>query len=232
MRTLIKFFKKRTPFEIAAFILLMAIGITYTVTRYFDDPENPVTAFASNKIEEYKDKIGEKTAKVETNRQNSIKGVDPAEYERIKRSLGVAEDKILAYTNIEATLRDTLKLTRVLLDEANNKKWEWETVKPSGSVIKATMSEKDSVLHTDVDVKLNTTDYVVKGGIFKKDKFYTDIYSADQNIKINGVKSIRKETYIPPKRFGLGLQVGYGVSNDLKPSLYVGVGISYNLINL
>lgn len=227
MKTILNFLKKRTPFEIAAFILLMAIGITYLVTRMDD---NPATAYVSNKIDEYKDKAGQTTAKVETNKQSSIKGVDPAEYQRVLNALNIKENQILAYTNVEAKLRDSLRLKSLAFDDLKNKKWEWETVKPSGSVIKAYMNEKDSILHTDVEVKLNTTDYVDKGGLFGRDRFYTDIYSEDQNVKINGVKSFRKETFVAPKRFGIGLQVGYGVSNDLKPSLYVGVGVSYNIL--
>lgn len=34
----------------------------------------------------------------------------------------------------------------------------------------------------------------------------------------------------PPKRFGLGLQIGYGYTLDKKPQPYVGVGLSYNLL--
>lgn len=34
----------------------------------------------------------------------------------------------------------------------------------------------------------------------------------------------------PPKRFGLGLQVGYGITLDGRPQPYIGVGLSYNFI--
>lgn len=230
MRTLIKFLKKRTPFEIALLLLIIGLVIMHFVTR-MDVRRNPATSFVAGKIDEYKDKAGQNTAKVETVKQD-INGVDPALYERAVRDLGIAKKNLLSVTDIEAKLRDSIRLKSIAYDELKNKKWEWETLKSSGSVIKATMSEKDSILHTDVDVKLASTDYVDKGGIFGKDRFYTDIYSIDQNIKINGVKSFRKETFVRPKRIGIGLQVGYGVSSDLKPSLYVGVGLSYNILNL
>jgi hypothetical protein len=33
-----------------------------------------------------------------------------------------------------------------------------------------------------------------------------------------------------PKRFGIGVSVGYGITSNLKPTPYIGVGLSYNLI--
>jgi hypothetical protein len=33
------------------------------------------------------------------------------------------------------------------------------------------------------------------------------------------------------KRWGVGLQLGYGMSREMKPSAYIGIGISYNLFN-
>lgn len=34
----------------------------------------------------------------------------------------------------------------------------------------------------------------------------------------------------PPKKFGIGIQAGYGFSEGLKPRPYVGIGVSYNFI--
>lgn len=34
----------------------------------------------------------------------------------------------------------------------------------------------------------------------------------------------------PPKKFGLGIQAGYGLSTDFKPQPFIGLGVSYNLI--
>lgn len=33
------------------------------------------------------------------------------------------------------------------------------------------------------------------------------------------------------KRWGVGLQLGYGISREMKPSAYIGIGVSYNLFN-
>ncbi|MEI0787703.1 hypothetical protein VUS74_32215, partial [Pseudomonas aeruginosa] len=71
-----------------------------------------------------------------------------------------------------AKYSDSFRLAKVTIDEHNNKKWEWEKKYESGSVVKSTMSEKDSVLHSDIDIKLQTTDYIEKKGLFRKDVLY------------------------------------------------------------
>lgn len=37
---------------------------------------------------------------------------------------------------------------------------------------------------------------------------------------------------LKPKRFGLGIQAGYGVGKSIMPTPYIGIGISYNFIRL
>lgn len=213
-------------------ILVLSILITYFVSKYIDDPVDPITKTVVTKIDEYKDKAGKTTAKIETNKQPTLVGIDPAEYQRVKDALGVEIENVLALNNIKAQMADSLKIVKLERDQANNKVWNWETKKESGSVIVATMNEKDSVLHTKADIKLNTTDYIEKGGLFRKDKYYTDIYSPDQNIKVNGVTNFRKETVVKPKRIGIGFNISYGIGKDFKPQPFIGVGISYNLVNL
>jgi len=34
----------------------------------------------------------------------------------------------------------------------------------------------------------------------------------------------------PPKKFGMGPVIGYGLTQDMKPGFYVGVGVQYNII--
>lgn len=232
MTAIIKFLRKLSPFVVLVIILGLSILITYLVGKYIDNPVDPITKTVSTTIDEYKDKAGKITAKTETNKQPTLVGIDPAEYQRVKDALGVEIENVLALNNIKAQMADSLKIVKLERDQANNKVWNWENKKESGSVITATMNEKDSVLHTKADIKLNTTDYVEKGGLFRKDKYYTDIYSPDQNIKVNGVTNFRKETIVKPKRIGIGFNVSYGIGSDFKPQPFIGVGISYNLVNL
>lgn len=231
MKSLISFIKK---YGIQLLILLfVSILVSYLSIRYVhSDYEDPVTSLVSTKVEEFKDNLKQENSRVETNKSEQISGISKEEYENLLKRYNDKNIEVNAFTNINSLLSDSLKIVKLDRDELKNKIWVWENKKPSGSTIKATMNERDSVLHTSVDVKLNITDVVDKGGLFKKDRFFTDFYSPDQNIKINGVQNFRKETIVKPKRFGIGFQVGYGVTGDLKPSMYVGFGASYNILNL
>lgn len=219
-----------------AFLLILicfTAVITYLSVKYMDtDPKDPITSLVSEKITDFKDELKQENARVQTNKSEVISGISLEEYNKLLERYNDKSIEFNEFTNTYSTLKDSLKIAKITIDELNNKVWSWETLKPSGSVISATMNEKDSVLHASVDVKLNVTDVVDKGGLFKKDKFYTDFYSPDQNIKINGVQNFRKEIVVKPKRLGFGIQAGYGIMDNFKVGPYIGVGISYNLLNL
>lgn len=232
MTKLINFLKGLSPFVVLLIIMLISIFIVYLTTKYVDNPSDPVTKSISNKIDEYKDKAGQITARIETNKQPTLQGIDPAVYVRALKALDIKDSQIESLTDLQAKYSDSFKLAKITIDEQNNKKWEWEKKYESGSVVKSVMSEKDSILHSDIDIKLQTTDYIDKRGLFRKDVLYTDIYSPDQNIKVNGVKTFRRETVIKPKRIGFGIQLGYGLTGEGKAVPYVGLGASFNLFNL
>ena len=225
-------FLKRNALIITGLIAWSFLVAYLSVNYIHNDPQDPITSLVSDKVEEFKNNLKEDNARVETNKSESISGISLEQYNKLKAQYNSKSIEFNSFTNTYATLKDSLKMARLTIDELNNKIWSWETIKTSGSIIKATMNEKDSILHASVDVKLNITDVVDKGGIFKKDKFYTDFYSPDQNIKINGVQNFRKEIVVKPKRIGLGIQFGYGVSDNFKVAPYIGLGISYNFLNL
>lgn len=231
MRRVINFFKGLSPFAVLLCIMSLAIIIVYFTANYVDNPSDPITKSISNKIDTYKDELGKETARIKTNKQPTLQGIDPKVYERALIALDIKESQIESLTDLQAKYSDSFKLAKLTIDEQNNKKWQWEKTYESGSVVKSVMSEKDSVLHSDIDIKLQTTDYIDKRGIFRKDILYTDIYSPDQNIKVNGVKTFRRETVIRPKRIGIGFHIGYGINGEGKVSPYVGIGASWNLIN-
>ncbi len=231
METILNFIKKQ--FASILILLISSVIISYLLIKYVhNDPQDPITNLVSQKVTEFKDELKHDNARILTNKSSSLSGISLEEYNALKQRYNDKSIEFEAFTNINAVLQESLRIAKLQRDEANNKVWYWENKKPSGSTITATMNEKDSVLHTSVDVKLNITDVVDKGGLFKKDRFYTDFYSPDQNIKINGVQNFRKETVIKPKRLGIGFQAGYGVTGEFKTSPYFGIGISYNILNL
>jgi len=91
---------------------------------------------------------------------------------------------------------------------------------------------------TTTITKNQTTVNLVLGFKETKDDFQVFARSASPNVTIgelDGVLLIPKRpdiTHAPEKikRFGVGFQVGYGIGIDLKPTPYVGLGISFNPI--
>ena len=224
--------RNSSPLSWLALIFAIAVLVLMLLQKC-DSKQLPAGGFIADKIDTYKDNLGEQRTKQETGGrgENSNTAYYKSEIERLTKALGIKENALLAVTDVNAKLRDSVRLAKLTVDEANNKIWNWEKTYASGSTIKATMNEKDSILRPEVDVKLQVTDYVDKGGLFGKTKYYTDIYSPDQNISINGLKTYRKETVIKPKRVGIGVQFGYGLSTNFKITPYVGLGLSYNLIS-
>ena len=162
----------------------------------------------------------------ETNNKSDF---SEAEIEKLKKELNLKDKQIKNITFANATLKDSLKLKNVALDSLNNKIWTWKKQEPGKSEISASMNVKDSVLHVSADIKVQTVDCIEKH-FFKKDRLITDFYSPDQNIKFNGLQIYRTEKEISPKKFGIGLQMGYGLGPDFRFFPYIGVGASFNLV--
>ena len=60
-------------------------------------------------------------------------------------------------------------------------------------------------------------------------KGYVEVQSLNPYSKVEDIKMYSNK--IKRKRFGLGVHVGYGMTSDLQLRPYLGLGISYNLIN-
>lgn len=71
---------------------------------------------------------------------------------------------------------------------------------------------------------------VREGSIFNRKHFLQlDVSNANPHVKTTGLQAYR----IPekkPKKWSIGLQAGYGVSTDLKPEPYIGIGLSRSII--
>lgn len=71
---------------------------------------------------------------------------------------------------------------------------------------------------------------VKEGGLFNRREYLQlDITNTNPYDSVYGVTAYRKPL---PKanKFGIGVQAGFGFSNSLKPSPYIGIGVSYNII--
>ena len=189
MKKLTDFLRKR-PLMWFALTLALSIVIVFLLAMYDRGKTAPSNDFISRKIEIYKDRIGEQRARVETV-QNDKSQFDKQEIEKLKKALNVKENEIKAITELKGKIRDSVKLLAVQLDAEKHKVWTWEKKYKSGSVFRATMNEKDSVLIAEADLKVQTAD--IEEGRGKKKKFYTEFYTPDQNIKFNGARTYRVE---------------------------------------
>jgi hypothetical protein len=83
----------------------------------------------------------------------------------------------------------------------------------------------------DIDLNLSF-DVDIYSGISKITKKRTAVITTDCSyIKVIGIKSFKFDEQ-KPKKWGVGVQAGYGVllSNPVKMSPYVGIGVSRNII--
>lgn len=121
----------------------------------------------------------------------SNSGIPKKKYDSLLQELNIKENKVRALTLFTGTIKDSLKLSKIELDEAKNKVWKWEKTLASGTKIVREMSERDSVLKESSDIAVAVIDKVEGSG--KNARFYTDFYSLDNNIKFNGASVFRKE---------------------------------------
>lgn len=75
--------------------------------------------------------------------------------------------------------------------------------------------------------------YVVTVGcerqLFGNSRYFAEVHNDNPYSEVKGIRTYRVQ--MPPgKRFGIGIQVGYGINSKLQLNPYVGIGISWNVI--
>ena len=169
-----------------------------------------------------------------------VQAIGAGYIDTVTRALQVAVKQLDEASRIVATL------------EAKNLKLEAAAAvagqapgKPSYSDkwLNLTYNPDSNSVDLSYNVTLNSTRYWKRSWLLGNRRYYTDIFSEDPRVRINSVQAFT----VPeprPKRFGLGLQVGGGylvqTANPFTnpfvnpivgpPNLYIGAGLSYNLI--
>lgn len=144
-------------------------------------------------------------------------------------ALNVAVNKINELTRVKAKLEGELKATKIELAENKEKRVYYEDKYLS------VITQEDSLgnpqkLNYAYNAELNIANFSQRKNFWNKERHYVDVSSPDKNFKIYGLEHYKKEIYIRPKPIGIGLQFGYGITDNFKISPYMGVGVSYNLI--
>ena len=145
------------------------------------------------------------------------------------KALNVSVDKITELTQIKARLEGELKATKQEL--ASNKA---KVTRYKDKYLEATTIEDSagSTLKYAYNAKLDVVQYEDRKNWFSQKKSYIDISSPDKNFKVNDMERYKKEIKIPNKRFGVGVNIGYGAylqNKQVYLGPYMGVGIHYNL---
>jgi len=132
--------------------------------------------------------------------------------------------------NAPLEVRDTITL--IVRDTVVHERVKWKT---------RYVTRIDTLYHTITDTLGDTT--IVRVPVPISQHLFTDYETYKCLVSGYGVSMDMMETYQQtvfrdivvtktprPKRWGLGVQVGYGIttSGDVKP--YLGVGLSYNLV--
>ncbi len=122
---------------------------------------------------------------------------------------------IVLYDTITKTPRNA-----VLLPFITTKNDQWLTLKDSTDI------NGDTFVSLGMDVPIDIWSVIEK----KTKKPIFILTTKNTYIKTLSINSIKMDTP-KPKRWGIGLQLGYGLilSDPIEPSLYIGVGISRNL---
>ena len=126
MKKWIEKFMKMSPLMVAGILIFLGIIILFFLKKC-SESDAPIITNLTGKIEQYKDNLGQTRAKLEntgTNGNNGLNAALLAENKNLAKELGIKENQILAVTDVNGTLRDSLKLVKLERDAANNKIWK------------------------------------------------------------------------------------------------------------
>lgn len=111
-------------------------------------------------------------------------------------------------------------------DSLNNKWVDWKY-----SVKRDTLTNKDQV---DFKLKMHYEYAIINkeksNGWFKKPTPYAEVVNYNPYSKTLSLTTYRVINDVRPKKIGIGPVLSYGIGTEFIPQIFVGVGISYNLI--
>lgn len=136
----------------------------------------------------------------------------------------------VTHTTTETTVKDSgkssiVRIDTIIIDKTQAQFWPTYSWDKHDEWIDATVNinNKKALLLLKVRNEYSTVIGRDKQGTF------VDVIGKSP---YDSVKTVRtyQVSQPPPKRFGLGVQMGGGVSSEFKPIFYVGAGLSYNFI--
>lgn len=139
----------------------------------------------------------------------------------LERALKLSINKIDQALKVNAQLDAKLKLQQV-----------GNAITYQDKFLKLRYIPDSSEMSLTYDMGLNVARYSKRKWLFGKKDHYIDVFADDPRVTIKGLKNYTIQER-PQKRFGIGIQVGYGFTlnqNSIQGSPYIGIGINRNLI--
>ena len=123
--------------------------------------------------------------------------------------------QLIAVTNLNASISDTLKTFKLEKDALNNKIWNFEKIYKDGTKSSIVMNEKDTTIIQNTDLKLAITDFSAKKD--GKKNYYIDVTSQNKAFKLNGSEVLRIPVKEPKDLFQLNWGSAYygGIGNKM-----------------
>ena len=115
-------------------------------------------------------------------------------------------------------------------DDNNYRKLSLETTvkTDSGKIISSTSQVKKDEISFNIITGLKEEKGKLR--IFIRSDYPGLSFSKIDGSLVDPQKSETLKKMFPPKRFGAGLMIGYGLTQNMTPGFFIGAGIQYNLI--
>lgn len=222
-------------------VTIVAIVTAISARYYYNKSLYPTVIYNTDSLEVYKNKLEEeyRAKNIYVQSIDQLKQNNSELYDEIKN----LKDNPIVVTKTNIVVKtDTVYMTSDSIIAPNDTLRElyWSVNEQNGYyAIKGQTNVRTDFSSFDTQINLFNIPITMTMDIIEKDKQLQFIGRSDNPYvtitNVNGVivdptKSDVIKSYFKPKRWSVGPQVGVGVSSDLKITPYIGVGITYGIL--
>lgn len=233
----------KTPIWVLAIVALLFLIVTchgvqkeYSLNQKWKLYKN----LMEDTLVQYRDKNGVLSSKVnvlEVLNKNQILELNTNKQTliRLQDELKVQQGRVTNSVGFSGQTKfDTIIKTEI--------KYVYDTIIENGDTILIPL-QKYAVHHNDRWVKVNfdsdssntqisillENEYTVSL-VKKKKKYEAIVKNYNPYSSVSEISAVSLQGFPRPKKFGLGVQLGYGINSSFRIQPYIGVGVSYNII--
>jgi hypothetical protein len=189
---------------------------------------------------QFKDKNGTLSSKVrvlEVLNKNQILELNTNKQTliRLQNELKVQQGKVTNSVGFSGNTKfDTIIKTQI--------KYVYDTLYQDGDTIliplqKYAVHHNDRWMNINFDSDSSTTEISIQveneytvSLVKKKKKYEAIVKNYNPYSSVSEISAISLQGFPKPKKFGVGVHLGYGINSSFKIQPYIGVGVSYNVI--